>query len=518
MPDITLTADVAYVGVSAGIAVTTGVNNVLVGPYAAYKVTTGNYNVALGYTALGTLTTGSENTAVGWRAGNNAKVSVTQLSVFGYRAGYNMAGGGDYSTGVGAYSLEQAQGASNTAVGAESGKSITTGNANTFVGRRAGRGTSQKADAVESIAIGHAAFTTKDNQVVLGADVITETVLRGEIKVGSTRLARLWPTEENYFLAGSGPAVEPSGHANTAVGSRALANVAEGLCCTAVGFNALNANVTGVDHTAVGAGAMENLNGGVGCSAFGRLAMRDCVTGTNNTAMGDASLKYVLSSGNSGLGYAAGFGNTTGEKNTFAGVYAGGLNTGNPEDRSTYSFACAFGAETFALNQTGDYNCAFGYRSLHNVVGGENVGIGAEALRNIYTGSEKNSALGHIAGSGLTDNAVRNLFLGHRAGVSGPEGTQKADAVNSVGIGSDVVTTADNQVVLGNSSVTETVLRGVQQGTVIAVSALPSPSAGARSFVSDSTVGAIGNFGVIVAGGGSDVVPVWGDGANWRIG
>jgi hypothetical protein len=45
-----------------------------------------------------------------------------------------------------------------------------------------------------------------------------------------------------------------------------------------------------------------------------------------------------------------------------------------------------------------------------------------------------------------------------------------------------------------------------------------SSSEGQRAFVSDSTVAASGNFGAAVAGGGSNVVPVYSDGTNWRIG
>jgi hypothetical protein len=43
-------------------------------------------------------------------------------------------------------------------------------------------------------------------------------------------------------------------------------------------------------------------------------------------------------------------------------------------------------------------------------------------------------------------------------------------------------------------------------------------TAGKRTFVSDSNVEAIGNFGEIVAGGGANTVPVYADGSTWRIG
>lgn len=47
----------------------------------------------------------------------------------------------------------------------------------------------------------------------------------------------------------------------------------------------------------------------------------------------------------------------------------------------------------------------------------------------------------------------------------------------------------------------------------------PSPSiAGIRTFVTNSTVASTGNFGVTVAGGGTNTVPVFCDGVSWRIG
>jgi len=53
------------------------------------------------------------------------------------------------------------------------------------------------------------------------------------------------------------------------------------------------------------------------------------------------------------------------------------------------------------------------------------------------------------------------------------------------------------------------------------VAGLPKASmifTGLPQFVIDSTVPALGNFGAEVVGGGSNVVPVWCDGAKWRIG
>jgi hypothetical protein len=57
-----------------------------------------------------------------------------------------------------------------------------------------------------------------------------------------------------------------------------------------------------------------------------------------------------------------------------------------------------------------------------------------------------------------------------------------------------------------------------QSGTPVLVSALPNAGAagtGSRRFVSDSTAV---TFGTIVIGGGGNAVPVYSDGAVWRIG
>jgi hypothetical protein len=53
---------------------------------------------------------------------------------------------------------------------------------------------------------------------------------------------------------------------------------------------------------------------------------------------------------------------------------------------------------------------------------------------------------------------------------------------------------------------------------IVSVSSLPGLAAGSRAFVNDSTVPAVGSFGIPVAGNGAYTVPVWCDGAVWYIG
>jgi hypothetical protein len=57
--------------------------------------------------------------------------------------------------------------------------------------------------------------------------------------------------------------------------------------------------------------------------------------------------------------------------------------------------------------------------------------------------------------------------------------------------------------------------------TPVAVASLPSAStaiAGMRMAVNNSNAALTAGIGAIVAGGGSNVVPVFCDGTNWRIG
>ena len=57
--------------------------------------------------------------------------------------------------------------------------------------------------------------------------------------------------------------------------------------------------------------------------------------------------------------------------------------------------------------------------------------------------------------------------------------------------------------------------------TAVAVAALPAAAtagAGARATVTDSNATLTASIGAVVAAGGANIVPVFSDGTNWRIG
>ena len=342
-----------------------------------------------------------------------------------------------------------------------------------------------------------------------------EASLGRELNLSGERALIIWPTQDNYFAMAAGPAVEPTGVGNHGFGINALSSITTGVQNTAMGDRALENNETGSDHTAFGAGALQTQNGGVGCTAMGRLALANSTDGTNNTGLGDTALEFTTTGdANTAVGYSCLIRNTTGSHNTGLGLFAGGhFTVGQP---TTFSFCTVVGSEAMQANISGDNNTLIGYRAGHVMTGGSNVSIGFEASRN-QTSAAVNVAIGYRAGTSNISGGG-NVFLGADAGNSG---SQLANCFNSIAIGYQVITTKSNQCVIGNSSMTEIVLPGVQRGasyTVAGLTAVLTASAagaGARSFVTDANAT---TFASVAAGGGANGVPVYSDGTNWRIG
>lgn len=86
-------------------------------------------------------------------------------------------------------------------------------------------------------------------------------------------------------------------------------------------------------------------------------------------------------------------------------------------------------------------------------------------------------------------------------------------ALNVGGVSKFTVTKFGNVVAAGNISATNALYSGVFN-----VAALPAASIGARCMVNDSTQTLAAGLGTAVVGGGANVVPVYHDGASWKIG
>ena len=182
-------------------------------------------------------------------------------------------------------------------------------------------------------------------------------------------------------------------------------------------FGSGNASATGVEATTMGYHAGLSLGFQYSCTAIGAWALESNVTGSDHTAIGCEALQYADGGvGNTAVGKRAARWNSSGTGNT------------------------AIGDTALEFNTTGDRNASVGYSSLLNLDGGDD-----------------NAALGNSAGRGLTGACSRNVMLGFGAGAAG---LQKVDAQNTICIGADSWSTADNQTVIGNNQTVETVLRG----------------------------------------------------------
>jgi hypothetical protein len=273
---------------------------------------------------------------------------------------------------------------------------------------------------------------------------------------------------------------------NTAVGHEAMQNATSAFETTVVGARALGSGVyTGNTSVFVGANAGLNATSANSTVAVGHDSLRSVTTGNSNVAVGrDALTSITTGSNNVGLGYATLGGISTGSNSVAVGYAAG---TG-----STASSSTIVGASAGAFI-TGTENVAIGFQALDasGQTGQRNVAVGANALGAATSGAN-NVAIGQSAGLTLTTGS-NNVVIGDAA------------AATAVGV--------SNEITIGNSS--HKVLRLPWTSTVAGLPSASTVGAGARSFVTDANAT---TFASVVAGGGSNGVPVYSDGTNWRIG
>jgi hypothetical protein len=204
-----------FIGDSSGNSTLTGGTNATLGSNTLNNLTSGSFNIAFGYQALRNLTSGSycvaigsqslfsnstsdSNTAIGYRSLFSSTTSQNtaigayaigsgasggQNTAIGYNSMYNSTG--TKCTAVGWNVLgNQSSADYNTAIGAGAGSSVTIGSYNTLIGYNSAATiltTGQKLTIIGaetavtnaadsgSIAIGHGATITGNNQFVIGS-------------------------------------------------------------------------------------------------------------------------------------------------------------------------------------------------------------------------------------------------------------------------------------------------------------------------------------------------------------
>jgi len=131
------------------------------------------------------------------------------------------------------------------------------------------------------------------------------------------------------------------------------------------------------------------------------------------------------------------------EFNTFLGYQAGKVTTGL--DNTFVGYQAGY------KNADGYYNLGVGFQALYeNLTGYNNTAVGWGALI-LNTAGYNHVAVGYQAGRTLT-GGNSNTFLGYQAGYNA---LQKVDAVNSTALGANTYTTKSNQMVYGDTNITE---------------------------------------------------------------
>jgi hypothetical protein len=171
----------------------------------------------------------------------------------------------------------------------------------------------------------------------------------------------------------------------------------------------------------------------------------------------------------------------------------------------------SIGAYAGSFNRGGDYGINIGYYSGAGTTG-ENLGSDRSIMLGAYSGMQCKGddcfgagwealyaclgndiiGIGYQAGNGLTSATAQGcIFIGRRAGTDG----QKVDAVNSIAIGTEAYTSANNQVVIGSSTIESTVLRG-------SISGPNGMTFTTATYVSEQTPSIVNYAGFTVIGGG----------------
>lgn len=196
-------------------------------------------------------------------------------------------------------------------------------------------------------------------------------------------------------------------------------------------------------------------NGGTGKNIWiGGGGLSSTSAAESNVSLGvDALLNNTSGYYNTAIGYNALKANTSGYVNDAWGVSALVSNTTGYRNVS-------FGAGSMQANTSGYENIAIGHLALtQNTTGYRNVTIGAISMYENTTGYS-NIAFGYdagrrISGGGANQTSNTSIYIGEDTRSSANGNT------NEVVIGHNAIGQGSNTVILGNSSITKTFLRGV---------------------------------------------------------
>ncbi|MFK5855899.1 MAG: tail fiber domain-containing protein [Bacteroidota bacterium] len=486
-------------------AVTTGQNNSAIGWEALQDNITSDFNSAFGAQSLHN-TTGEKNTAVGAYSfeANITGVNNTSLgcqsgytstgsnNIFlGYQSGYN-------ETGDNKLYIENSNSATPLIYGEFNNNLVRINGDLDVTGTLSGMAINNLSDAISdgsSVFLGNAAGDSDDganSNVGVGISTLYLNVNGVDnVAVGSTALGNS-NGSDNTAIGSEALYTNDDGNGNTGVGKDALRTLSTGDYNTAVGYKALyrpasanynsafgafslNDVTSGTENSGFGYETLDNNEGGSKNSSFGHQSLATNVSGNENTAMGYQALNDNTGSNNTAIGSSALVANTSGTNNVAVGYQA--LNTSTSSsglvaigyqalytNNSGGNYNTAIGYEALKSNAGGDRNTAVGYQSMSAVNSGiQNTAVGYTAMPSLTNGqyntaignlslnnaivSDKNVAMGY--GALRYSTASNNTGVGYQAGPS----ISYPSIANTTAIGYLTITTANNQVRIGNTSV-----------------------------------------------------------------
>lgn len=245
-----------------------------------------------------------------------------------------------------------------------------------------------------------------------------------------------------------------TGTNNTALGYGSLQSNTTGTANTALGSNSLLFNTTGQENTAIGNYSLRVNTTGNGSTAVGNYSLRSNTTGYYNTAIGWQSLQAnTTGQENTALGYNSLSSNTSGYDNVAIGI--GSLSNNGTAFQNT-----AIGSYTLVANSSGSNNVAVGFNSLYNnTTGTTNTSLGAYSAEHNTVGTN-NLYLGYAAGRHLADGTTTNTGSINSIYVGANTKAKTTTDTNQVVIGYNAIGNGSNTVTIGNTSITDTYLRG----------------------------------------------------------
>lgn len=195
------------IGPGSGRSLVTGSENTFLGTQAGEYTTTGGHNVFLGDIAGNRNTIGMRNTYVGQAAGF-AALSGQDNAFLGYAAGYSITTGSRNTF----FGFEAARGYQ---LGTDGNAPVTDTNG-ILIGYGTNRSVPSSVQLDNYIGLGSGTLIDKSNQAKLGNSQITETLLFGNVGMGTTSPAERLEVNGNVKMIGAGNGlIFPNGSVQT---------------------------------------------------------------------------------------------------------------------------------------------------------------------------------------------------------------------------------------------------------------------------------------------------------------